>query len=53
MTPEETQARLDICKLCESFIIEESGTRCAECVGGCSIGRLISHEEETCPKGKW
>ena len=53
MTPEETEARLEICKTCESFIIEETGTRCSECIGGCSISKLISHEEETCPKGKW
>jgi hypothetical protein len=52
-TLEELQERLDVCKQCESFIIEETGTRCAECAGGCSISLLISHIDQVCPKGKW
>jgi hypothetical protein len=52
-TEEESLSRIEICKQCESFIIEEIGTRCAECAGGCSISLLISHIEQVCPKGKW
>jgi hypothetical protein len=52
-TVEETQERVEICKTCDSFIIEEIGTRCAECLGGCSISLLVSHKDEICPKGNW
>lgn len=52
-TLEESQERLEVCKQCESFIIEETGTRCAECAGGCSISLLISHVDQVCPKDKW
>lgn len=50
---EEAQTRLEVCKTCESFIIDEDGTHCAECIGGCSISRLISNIDEACPKGNW
>jgi hypothetical protein len=52
-TQEEMQARVEICKTCDSFIVEDIGTRCAECLGGCSISLLISHKDEPCPKGNW
>jgi hypothetical protein len=52
-TEEESLSRIEICKQCESFIVEEIGTRCAECAGGCSISLLISHTEQVCPKGNW
>jgi hypothetical protein len=52
-TVEETQERVEICKTCDSFIIEETGTRCGECLGGCSISLLVSHKDEICPKGNW
>jgi len=52
-TPDETQARIDVCKTCENFIIDETGTRCAECSGGCSISFLVSQKDEICPKGNW
>jgi hypothetical protein len=50
---EETQRRIEICKQCDSFIVEETGTRCAECAGGCSISLLVSHTDQVCPKGNW
>ncbi len=52
-TQEEMQARVEICKTCDSFIVEDIGTRCTECLGGCSISFLISHKDEPCPKGNW
>lgn len=50
---EESESRIEICKQCESFVVEEIGTRCDECLGGCSISLLISHVDYSCPKGKW
>jgi hypothetical protein len=52
-TPEETQERIEVCKTCDSFIIEEIGTRCSECSGGCSISLLVSQKDQVCPKGRW
>jgi hypothetical protein len=52
-TPEETQERVEICKQCPSFIVEDIGTRCAECSGGCSISLMVSHKDELCPRGNW
>lgn len=52
-TEEEMLSRIEVCKTCDSFIIEESGTRCSQCIGGCSISFLVSHKNEICPKGKW
>lgn len=50
---EETQRRIETCKQCDSFIVEETGTRCSECVGGCSISLLVSHMDQVCPKDNW
>lgn len=50
---EESQQRIEVCKMCESFIVDEMGTQCAECASGCSISLLISHKDQVCPKGNW
>lgn len=52
-TEEESQSRIEVCKQCESFIIEDTGTRCAECSGRCSISLLVSQTDQVCPKGNW
>ncbi len=48
---EESQLRIEICKQCDSFVVDPPITRCAEC--GCSISLLISQADQVCPKGKW
>ena len=51
-TPEETEARLEVCKTCDSFSIEEDyTTKCQECM--CSISLMITFKDQPCPKGNW
>lgn len=51
-TPEEAQTRLETCKQCEHFTIEENfTTSCAKC--RCTIGFLIYDKDQNCPEGNW
>jgi uncharacterized paraquat-inducible protein A len=50
-TDNERINRLDICKTCENFSVQDEFTSCLKC--GCSISLLTLFKFETCPIGKW
>ena len=51
-TEEESNRRLEFCKLCEAFVINENNiTQCLET--GCLINLMISSFSKQCPKGNW
>lgn len=50
-TEEQKETRLNTCKQCENFTVDEEFTTCNKC--GCSISLLISFLNEKCPMEKW
>lgn len=50
-TESERELRLEICKACENFNIDDEFTSCLQC--GCSISLLVTFKLEKCPIGKW
>lgn len=49
---QEKQNRLDVCKNCEKFKIEENfTTSCSQCA--CPIAFMISFIDNKCPLDKW
>ena len=50
-TPEERERRLNICKTCENFYIQDQKTFCRGCE--CSLSLLITFQIESCPENKW
>ena len=51
-TEQESNNRLEFCKNCEAFIINENNlTQCLET--GCLINLTISSLSKQCPKGNW
>ncbi len=49
---EEKEVRLNFCKVCENFQIEESGiTICKET--GCNISFMVGFNFKQCPKENW
>lgn len=51
-TVEEVFARVEFCKVCENFDIDEQGlTKCKET--GCNINMMSSFKFKSCPKGNW
>lgn len=50
-TPDESETRLEFCKNCDNFIIEEGTTRCKS--SGCLINLMTTFKFKTCPKGFW
>ena len=51
-TSKETKNnRSQICESCENYLIDDDFISCSECK--CSIGLLVTFENETCPVGKW
>ena len=49
VSPEEKQARLDICYGCEKFVKET--TRCSAC--GCYLNTKTEWKTSSCPIGRW
>jgi hypothetical protein len=49
-TPEQTEHRLNVCKLCENFTIRDTTTCSAT---GCNISLMITYSFKQCPLGKW
>lgn len=49
VTPEELEARLEICRNCPFY--EARSTRCKKC--GCFTGVKASWDSEKCPDGRW
>ena len=50
-TEEETINRLNICKNCDSFIIEDYVTKCVS--SGCNISLMTTFKFKPCPLNKW
>lgn len=51
-TDEERSNRLEQCKLCENFTINDDGlTQCS--ASGCLINLMTTFKFKTCPKGNW
>lgn len=48
-TTEEQKARLEICKSCEFYILDQD--RCAKC--GCPLKSKSAWKSSSCPIGKW
>lgn len=50
-TPEESNARLQFCKNCDSFAIADETTKCTS--SGCLINLMTTFKFKQCPKGIW
>lgn len=51
-TPQEQMERLNVCKGCDRFVVnEDTTTKCSACE--CSISLLITFVDQSCPLGKW
>jgi len=50
-TDSERTDRLNICKLCDNFSVNDEFSSCLSC--GCDISLLITFKLEKCPIGKW
>lgn len=49
---DESNRRLEFCKICDAFIINENNiTQCLD--AGCLINLMISSLSKSCPKGNW
>jgi hypothetical protein len=49
-TGEESSRRLEVCKKCDKFVVEDF-TMCSEC--GCNISFLVTYTFKQCPLNRW
>lgn len=50
-TPAEHDHRIEVCKTCENFTIDDGYTKCLGC--NCLLSLLVTYKNQTCPLGKW